>query len=441
MGAMTTSDASSSDNGQDQSAAILNQEVLDRWYNLSLWVGGRLHQNEDPPDNATFATFAAWATETLRAEIASKDNDGSALGGTRPFRRFYRRTAESLLGNPSIISDNFAAGEKMVYDEIGETLEVFLKEFALDAVPRLAIDPDDDQSAQPWEAKWNDFTEALKKIEVQNRQDSGVDRADLAVLHTAVRPYFDVLANGLSDLSENGPHGHPPGDIELAKKRKRRAEFVLLGNMRLVEYEQHRLQPVVERNLTYLPDAVRARLGTRIMGHNTPTTELLVRAYKASNNAKTLIEIFDEIVEIATSRRLYTLVIGREKFMFGRDLPLPPAANVLQRDDLPDRDRARYGEREFFPYDLQQLKEDRVWRMWQRYDRSNGEGVRTGVDNWRRLYERMNFIVNLFRSRQQLSALYDKPTSARLRPPPGEAELGRVSFASDVTDQRLSKEA
>jgi hypothetical protein len=40
-----------------------------------------------------------------------------------------------------------------------------------------------------------------------------------------------------------------------------------------------------------------------------------------------------------------------------------------------------------------------------------GEGARTAVDNWLRYGERMSFLVNLFRSRQQVSALYDPPRS------------------------------
>jgi hypothetical protein len=72
-----------------------------------------------------------------------------------------------------------------------------------------------------------------------------------------------------------------------------------------------------------------------------------------------------------------------------------------------------------------------------RYDRSSGQGGETAVDNWLRLPERMNFIANVFRSRQQLAALYERPAAAE--PPvhgvPRPA-LGPVDRAGDVSALR-----
>ena len=59
---------------------------------------------------------------------------------------------------------------------------------------------------------------------------------DVEVLQRAVEPYLP---------GAQGQHARSP--------RSNAAELILLGNVRLVAYEQRRLQPVLERNLKLLP--------------------------------------------------------------------------------------------------------------------------------------------------------------------------------------------
>ena len=80
-----------------------------------------------------------------------------------------------------------------------------------------------------------------------------------------------------------------------------------------------------------------------------------------------------------------------------------------------------------------------LWAEWHNHDRSTGEGAHTSVDNWLRYPERLNFIANVFRSRQMLSALYGKPSSspAPLLPSPS---LGAVHEGfPELTDSRLAE--
>ena len=79
----------------------------------------------------------------------------------------------------------------------------------------------------------------------------------------------------------------------------------------------------------------------------------------------------------------------------------------------PEVDRNRYRTASFFPDDLSDLQHGPTWAEWQLYDRSSGQGGRTAVNNWLRYSERMNFIGNVFRSRQQLTGLYHTPESRR----------------------------
>ena len=113
----------------------------------------------------------------------------------------------------------------------------------------------------------------------------------------------------------------------------------------------------------------------------------------------------------------------------GVTCPVPPPGNLLLRDCQPEADRQRYGAGAFFPSALANLQHPQTWAAWQLYDRSSGQGARTAVNNWLRYGERMNFIVNVFRSRQQLTALYDQPGFRRSAPlhPAGARHRGRVS--------------
>jgi hypothetical protein len=142
-------------------------------------------------------------------------------------------------------------------------------------------------------------------------------------------------------------------------------------------------------------------------------------------------DVFETAFQIAATRGAYSIVVGSEELRFGRDLPMPPAANPVTRDDQPSRDLERYAPGAFLPYDLENLALRPSWAAFHLHDRSNGEGVHTAVDNWLRYGERMNFLVNLFRSRQQVSALYDPPRST-----PSLAIARRPVQLSDATALR-----
>jgi hypothetical protein len=394
-------------------------QMLAGYFDLSNALGARLH-GDGEKENATFPTFAAWTTETLRIDVARPDDDGasprSGPQGLSPGRRIYQRVADYILGGSGEIAGNLAAGEAMIYEEIGLALVALLA--AIENVPRRA----------KWQSTWDQFNRNLAEAyENLNLRRSNRERPELidgtmrAVLQEAVLPYFRVLAEGLADKDADGG--------------KRRAELILLGTIRLEAYAQTRLQPVLKRNLSYVPDALAARVGSRITGRTNRSTVRLRRLYERSQGAR---RFADEAFAIAATRYVFTLVVGQEVLGLGRDLPVAPPANPVLRDRLPKADRDRYVLGSFFPRDLQTLREPDVWTAWQQFDRSTTEGTRTAVDDWLRYEERLNFIVNLFRSRQQVSALYGRPGSLPPPMPPRPAPLAPVlPDASPTTQQRL----
>jgi hypothetical protein len=204
---------------------------------------------------------------------------------------------------------------------------------------------------------------------------------------------------------------------------KRRSELILLGNVRLVAYEQRRLQPILDRNLKLLPHALQLRVVTEWFGRNDFRTRAATRAYQI---ASPMFPRVEEAFQIAATRNVYRMILGQERLRFGADVPLPPPAHPLLRKDQPTEDQDRYAEGDFFPFDLQTLEHPDLWSEWQHHDRSFGQGERTAVDNWLRLPERLNYIVNVFRSRQQLCALYERPSATPAPPLPDPPVLGPV---------------
>jgi hypothetical protein len=400
-----------------------NKNIRDAYYRLSRALGELLH-GQDGPANATFPTFAAWSAQSLRADVcAGVENRKGArrerLPPTRPARWVYDKAVELTMSDNRAIARNIATGQALIFQEVGPALISLLE---------VTKDPLDEGNPQ-WDRVWRDYTVELLRAahelgsdRASQPDDQKVEPVSAALLQHAVAPYFDVLRYGLREAADE-------------KSRKRRAELILLGNIRLGAYEQKRLQKVLESNLKYLPDALRLRLVTRWGGRETWITRSAVRLHRKSEPIE---DLLDQVFQIAATRYVYAMVLGAEVLRFGVDLPLPPPAHRLLRKQQPEDDIDRYAEGNFFPYDLQVIENVELWAEWQQHDRSVGQGARTAVDNWLRLPERLNYIVNLFRSRQQLTALYEPPASIPVPTPPAPPKLGPVHIGlAPVTDDRL----
>jgi len=96
-----------------------------------------------------------------------------------------------------------------------------------------------------------------------------------------------------------------------------------------------------------------------------------------------------DIVELwreAITDRLMTLVTPDGVLHLGQDVPSPGPGQPL------------------FPPDLQSLRQPDV-TLYALFDRTNGTGSGSGARDWAALRDRMGYIVNLFRSRQQSASL------------------------------------
>ena len=379
-----------------------NGRILRGYFDQSHALGRLLHGDEpgSVPENATFPTFAAWVTESLRPDVlrsvdGSVNRDSQRTAILRPARRVYTRVVTEVLGGDDKVGRNIVRGEAAVFEEIATATHLLL-EHALAAIP-------DDENRKlteaEWSAVWDAFSADLRSTTTSmdaHRPTDTLDDRDVHLLQRAMQPYFEVMWQGLS------------GRLLSDGQRRLRAELILLANIRVLAYEQQRVQPVLQRNLAFVPEAVRARLGRELMGRNRLSDRMLRNAWL---RAKPVREVLETAFQIAATRSAFSMVVGTEELRFGRDLPLPPPANPVLRYEQPAEEQKRYAPGSFFPYDLENLQSRPAWAAFHLHDRSMGEGARTAVDNWLRYGERMSFLVNLFRSRQQVSALYDPPRS------------------------------
>jgi hypothetical protein len=161
---------------------------------------------------------------------------------------------------------------------------------------------------------------------------------------------------------------------------RRRAQHFLLANSLAVLHEQRRLQPYIEHGINALSSSAVAALGAQ---------RIMVQAGASGPHTVVADEVHGAWDEVVTTR-LMSLVMPDEVLHVGRDLP-PPRGLPL------------------FPPDLAELDLAELLAFTDEWDRTGGTGRPTGAKDWLSLADRMNYIFNLFRSRQQYAGMIAPP--------------------------------
>jgi hypothetical protein len=172
-----------------------------------------------------------------------------------------------------------------------------------------------------------------------------------------------------------------------------KSEHVLTANVAAVLHEQRRLQNDIAAAL----DVGLIDFGDDLCGlaHAKLAKELLapvaheVRAHIASH--------LEDLWQHVATRLLMTMSVPGETLHLNRDVP--PIA----------------GDSRLFPPELEKLHQTDLIALMAEWDPTNGTGHGSGSRNWADLRQRMGYIVNLFRSRQQYVLLTTPPfTSEQL---------------------------
>jgi hypothetical protein len=181
-----------------------------------------------------------------------------------------------------------------------------------------------------------------------------------------------------------------------------KAPMILQANVLAVAHEQHRLQPAIQRALdAAISDTVRKVIDDGVVRH-VPGARRVLHDLMGD-----LCRVLDKVWDTVLTESIMQLVIATETFDLHLDVP--PLNGVL------------------FPAELFRLSGTAAATAFGDWDKTDGTGEGSGADDWADLCQRMNFIVNLFRSRQRDPDLFNPPfTESQLaalsqgKVPPGE---------------------
>jgi hypothetical protein len=168
-----------------------------------------------------------------------------------------------------------------------------------------------------------------------------------------------------------------------------RPALVLQANTLAVAHEQQRLQPAISGALNAaVSDTLKHLIEGDVVRHLPEAEARQVLDGLADEACKVLDATWDTVL----TEVIMELVTATETFDLRRDVP--PLAEGM------------------FPPQLADIAGTAAASVVARWDRTDGMGTPSGARDWAVLEERMNFIVNLFRSRQQDAALFNPPFSS-----------------------------
>jgi hypothetical protein len=317
---------------------------------------------------ANWCTFSSWSSKTIGGWIED-DPRPEPLHVPPWMPECVVERATDLL-RWLLTRDNgatyraLAAGNRYVFLEIGTAFSLFLEAFD----PRRLDGAD--------EAAWSDYWRTMERVLAeQARLDPSwmlTENPPPGELELGLRQYFEALFTG---------------------DPKERAERVLAGNLLIGAYEQRRVDGYVAASLALFTGPAMRRLVCRRFDRDWSWHTWPSSLYAALMSRFMVLKLPDEVLTL------------------GRPLPAPaPPGTPL------------------FPEDLQAITVPLSQALLTRYDLSDGRDDGRRVRNWSSYDDRMSYIANLFRSRQQHEPLFSKPF-----PPDVEAKLLKGELAPGAT--------
>ncbi len=314
--------------------------------------------------DANWCTFACNASKTAGYAIRSEELPFADVLDVARQRPWARRAGERLGAwvketSPlrraqttlDTVSDTISAGNLKVFAELAPIFARLVREFHGDG----------DYSVDRLEA----FT---GQLEGGPTSDGGQE-----LLRQALRHYYDAA---------------------FETRPKPRAELVLLGNIKIGLHEQTRLQPnIVDALNAPLTVSIDGAVSADLLG---PALALLpARAAVAARGGLGAIERLFAARLTRTFRRVVTRSMMTLRLPYGE---------VRLGADVPRLPNDR-----MFPDVLQELELPELVATVQEFDTSPRSLSGSRAADWGNLRDRMNFIIDLFRSRQRSLELFGQP--------------------------------
>jgi hypothetical protein len=336
--------------------------------NRNLWITQRYHEfavglrDAGMGADATWCAFAVWASKTAGATIR---------GDVLP-----ERAKELLQDNAEVkgVLHRFNHGlvtwaaRHLSHDHLGEAVEAITK----DVSAHIA-----EGNVMVFKELGPLFTSLLDTFHDASPPKAPKELAD------RLAPSLDALGNDPDTavvVDAFGAYG------EALFRSDARSALVLQANTLAVSHEQKRLQPAITGALdAAISDTLKKVIEVGVVSH-LPTAEVRGLLDGLTND---VCGVLDTAWQTALTESIMQLVTSTETFDLRRSVP-----------SLPDG---------MFPPALSDLTGTPAAAVVAQWDKTGGKGDPSGADDWGRLDQRMNFIVNLFRSRQQVDALFQPP--------------------------------
>lgn len=338
---------------------LRNHRITLAYGNLSHQLARRI-SGSDTKDlwDANWCTFATWSSKTIGTCIDAAPEHEEIDNLLRRLPSTIRRVASALMEglltrDHGAIYRTLAVGNRLVFLEIATAVSQFLAAFPDDASATT-------DGFERYVADLDVFLESLRQLDPSWVTTPAPDPT---LLRSGMRAYFGAMS---------------------CSNRKERAELVLLGSLLLGAYEQMRVDTYLTATLSFFTATWLDRI---IRG---PRPGYLAAALRA--------------VEAPIST-VYALLATR--FFLVLELPSRGGGILRVGKPVPAVDPGK--EELTFPSNLQHIQTPALQATLTRFDLSDGDPARTRASNWARYADRMNYITNLFRSRQEDVRLFTSP--------------------------------
>lgn len=343
-------------------------------------------------ENANWSTFATWASKQAGASIRQEDMPKvfvDALKGGGVVGEAMSKVDDALrkLGLPTLplgdiakagsdalnnVSKAIADGNQFVFKEVGHEFARFVETFQGDT----QLDP----------AKLQKYLDGFPQ--------------DKPLLKEAFGNYAQAM---------------------FEKDPNKKAELMLLANNTVGLHEQTQLQSYVEKALNSpVKDVFRNILDKSIeAGANAlpfPANLAAKAAIKSGVVDLVVNPLVDKLADVfrgIATEHMMKLAVPGGALKLGNDLPPPPG----MEDTL-------------FPPHLRTIEAPKLRELLGRMDSSPDSLKGTGAKDWSKLDQRMNYIVDLFRTRQSDPHLFDQPFGKEARYPLPSAPKGPAPAVS-----------
>ena len=322
------------------------------------------------PENVTWCAYATWASKTAGAFIRGEEVPGLIRG----YLERADHLTSALQGANAALSAVHPEA-KVDHSFVSGTIEAVMRDVTTNVGQGNLIVF---QELAPLYAKWvQTFRPPLPAYDgkvidafVKETFTPGpVDQAGQDLLIQAFRAYYDAMYE-------------PPG--------KKKAQLMFLANALVGYHEQIRLQqpivgsldaPLVDVFLDNAKALAKGKLPHFLHGAVEEVVEKVLRPVGE--------KIEEEWHEVST-RWLMRLTLPKVVLALGEDVPWVTAE-------------------EMFPEDLKEATHPPLVDILAKLDRTANTVQGSGASDWGELDDRMNYVVDFFRSRQQDPSLYEQP--------------------------------